>query len=65
MITAFTDCDSKSIVLRVPYELAVDIIRYLPTSESRDELIEKVRRASYRSSILSNMLKNMIGGINK
>lgn len=65
MITAFTDCDSKSIVLRVPYELAVDMIIYLPPSENRDELTEKIRRASYRSSVLSNMLKNMIGGIDK
>lgn len=65
MITAFTDCDSKSIVLRVPYGLVIDIIQYLPPSQNRDELIEKVRRASYRSSMLSNMLKNMIGGIDK
>lgn len=65
MITAFTDCDSKSIVLRVPYEVAIDIIKHLPPSESRNELVEKIRRASYRSSILSNMLKNMIGGIDK
>lgn len=58
MITAFTDCDSESIVLRVPYKLAVDMAQYLPSSEDKEELLEKMRRASLRSNKLSNLLKN-------
>ena len=59
MITAFTDCDSESIVLRVPYKLAVDMAQYLPSSEDKEELLEKMRRASLRSNKLSNLLKDL------
>lgn len=54
-ITAFTDCNSESIVIRMPYSLLVEILQNCNLSE-RDELMEKVRIAAYRSSKLTQML---------
>lgn len=54
-ITAFTDCNSDSIVIRMPYSLIVEILQNCNLSE-RDELMEKVRIAAYRSSKLTQML---------
>lgn len=54
-ITAFTDCNSESIVIRMPYSLIVEILQNCNLSE-RDELMEKVRIAAYRSSKLTQML---------
>lgn len=54
-ITAFTDCNSESIVIRMPYSLIVEILQNCNLSE-RDELMKKVRIAAYRSSKLTQML---------
>ena len=54
-ITAFTDCNSESIVIRMPYKMIVEILQNYDLSE-RDELLKKVRRASSRSSKLTHML---------
>lgn len=54
-ITAFTDCNSESIVIRMPYSLIVEILQNCNLSE-RDELMKKVRTAAYRSSKLTQML---------
>lgn len=40
-ITAFTDCDSSSLVLRIPYELVIEILKSLPNVEGRDEFLKK------------------------
>ena len=57
-ITAFTDCNSGSIVIRMPYSIIVDILQNCDFSE-RDELLEKVRWASSRSSKLKHMLSKL------
>lgn len=57
-ITAFTDCNSESIVIRMPYNMIVEILQNCDLSE-RDELLKKVRRASSRSSKLTHMLLNL------
>ena len=57
-ITAFTDCNSESIVIRMPYSMIVEILQNCDLSE-RDELLKKVRRASYRSSKLTQMLSKL------
>ena len=57
-ITAFTDCNSESIVIRMPYDMIVEILQNCDLSE-RDELLKKVRRASSRSSKLTHMLLNL------
>ena len=54
-ITAFTDCNSESIVIRMPYSLIIEILQNCDLSE-RDELLKKVRIAAYRSSKLTQML---------
>lgn len=57
-ITAFTDCNSESIVIRMPYNMIIEILQNCNLSE-RDELLEKVRRASSRSSKLTHMLSKL------
>ena len=57
-ITASTDCSSESIVIRMPYSMIVEILQNCDLSE-RDELLKKVRRASYRSSKLTHMLSKL------
>ena len=57
-ITAFTDCKSESIVIRMPYNMIVEILQNCDLSE-RDELLKKVRRASSRSGKLTHMLLNL------
>ena len=59
-ITAFTDCNSESIVIRMPYKMIVEILQNCDLSE-RDELLKKVRRASSRSSKLTKMLSEVTG----
>lgn len=57
-ITAFTDCNSESIVIRMPYNMIVEILQNCNFSE-RDKLLEKVRMASSRSSKLTHMLSKL------
>ena len=57
-ITAFTDCNSESIVIRMPYSMIVEILQNCDLSE-HDELLKKVRRASSRSSKLTHMLSKL------
>ena len=57
-ITAFTDCNSESIVIRMPYNMIVEILQNCELSE-RDELLKKVRIAFYRSSKLTHMLSKL------
>lgn len=58
-ITAFTDCDSSSLVLRIPYELVIEILKSLPNVEGRDEFLKKVKRAATRSNKLTALLKGV------
>lgn len=58
-ITAFTDCNSESIVIRMPYSLIVEILQNCHSSE-RDELMEKVKIAAHRSNILTQMLSDLV-----
>lgn len=55
-ITAFVDCDSESIVIRMPYDMAVDMICVLPDTPDKKELQERVGRASSRSRKLRHLL---------
>ena len=57
-ITAFTDCNSESIVIRMPYNMIVEILQNCGLSE-RDELLKKVRWAASRSSKLTHMLSKL------
>lgn len=58
-ITAFTDCNSESIVVRLPYEMIVQIIQLLPVSPEQEELTERVKVAAHRSNKLTEMLKSV------
>lgn len=56
-ISAFTDCDSQSIVLRVPYEMAVDMLLTLPDTDDKEELKQRIITASARSKKLRELLE--------
>lgn len=56
-ISAFTDCDSQSIILRVPYEMAVDMLLTLPDTDDKEELKQRVITASARSKKLRELLE--------
>lgn len=58
-ITAFTDCGSKSIVVRVPYEMIVKILKYLPHDKDYEALLNKVKKAAQRSNKLNELLKEL------
>ena len=58
-ISAFVDCDSESIVVRMPYELIVDVLCTLSESEDKNELVHRVTTASKRSSKLSKLLRKV------
>ena len=58
-ISAFVDCDSESIVVRMPYELIVEVLCTLPESEDKNELVKRVTIASKRSSKLSKLLRKV------
>lgn len=57
--TAFTDCGSKSIVVRVPYEMIVKILKYLPHDNDYEALLSRVRKAAQRSNKLNELLKDL------
>ena len=57
-ISVFVDCDSESLVMRVPYELAADLIANCPPSDDLKELREWLLRASARSKKLRASLKD-------
>lgn len=58
-ISAFVDCDSESIVVRMPYELIAEVLCTLPKSEDKDELVHWVTIASKRSNKLSKLLRKV------
>lgn len=58
-ITAFTDCNSESIVIRMPYSLIAEILQNCHSPEC-DELMEKVKVAAHRSNKLTQMLSDLV-----
>ena len=56
-ISAFVDCVSESIIVRIPYELIVKVLCTLPESEDKNELMKRVNIASKRSNKLSKLLR--------
>lgn len=58
-ISTFVDCDSESIVVRIPYELIVEVLCTLPESEDKGELVYRVNIASKRSNKLSKLLRKV------
>ena len=57
-ISAFADCNSETIVLRMPYELAISLIKDCPPTEEREELIRWVKIAASRSKKFSKLLED-------
>ena len=57
-ITCFVDCATEHAVIRVPYNLLIDLLKNCPQSELRDDLFRITYRASSRSNKLRNMLND-------
>lgn len=55
-MSAFTDCGSESIVIRMPYELIAKILSVLPYEDCYKELRDRVAIAARRSNKLTEML---------
>lgn len=53
-ISAFADCNSETVVIRIPYELAVTLIKNCPPTEEREELIRWMKIAATRSKKFKN-----------
>lgn len=45
-ITCFVDCATEHAVIRVPYNLLIDLLKNCPQSELRDDLYRITYRAS-------------------
>ena len=58
-ITAFADCGSQSIILRLPYELAADMLIHCPPSKDKEELQQKMLIAARKSKTLTALLKGL------
>ena len=58
-ISAFTDCDSESIVIRLPYELLVQILKILPPTDMYSELRDRIKIAAHRSNKLAGLLNDI------
>ena len=57
-ITCFVECATEHAVIRVPYNLLIDLLKNCPQSELRDDLFRITYRASSRSNKLRNMLND-------
>lgn len=55
-ISAFADCNSESVVLRLPYEIAVSMVKNLSDSDEKEEIIHWLRMAASRSKKFSKLL---------
>ena len=57
-ISCFTDCGSEDLVMRVPYNIAVQMVQTLPDSDAKKQLIDKMSIASRMSSKFAKMLRD-------
>ena len=57
-ISCFTDCGSEDLVMRVPYNIAIQMVHTLPDSDAKKQLIDKMSIASRRSSKFAKMLRD-------
>lgn len=58
-ISCFADCGELSLVIRVPYLLAIKMLNGLPEGEDRKELGNKMKIAARRSNVFSRMLSEI------
>lgn len=56
--TAFTDCSSETVVIRIPYEFCASLMMAVPESEEKQILMTKLLRC--RSNKLKNLLEKII-----
>ena len=56
-MSVFVDCAGQSLVMRVPYKFAVEMIFNSPECSDKDELKAKMKTAANRSRELTKLLK--------
>ena len=60
-ISCFADCGESSLVMRVPYSLAVKLLRGLPDGGDKAELESRMKVAARKSNVFSQMLSGLNG----
>ena len=55
-ISVYTDCGDNTVTLRIPFEMLEDILKYLPDSPQKQELITWTRISSSRSKKLRGII---------
>ena len=56
-ITVFADCGSKSVVTRLPYQIAIDIALSIKDKEVRERILDLYKIASRRSKLFNDYLQ--------
>lgn len=57
-ITSFTDCNSGSVVWRIPFEVAVKMLLNMPPCEEKTKLCNATTISARRSNTFTDMLKS-------
>ena len=57
--SAFADCNSETVVMRMPYAFAATLIKNCPPSQERAELIRWLKMAATRSKKFSQIVDEM------
>ncbi len=57
-MSAIVDCGSATVILRVPFVLAAQMLKNCPASDEKEELMIRVKAASARSKEFSRLLKD-------
>mgnify|MGYP003548986955 CR=1 FL=1 len=60
-ISAFADCSSNTVSIRIPSEFVVEILNSLEDSEYKQELLKKLEFSARRCKSLAEALKNIAG----
>ena len=60
-ISAFADCSSNTVSIRIPNEFVVEMLNSLEDSEYKQELLKKLEFSARRCKSLAEALKNIAG----
>jgi len=60
-ISAFADCSSNTVSIRIPSEFVVEILNSLEDSVYKQELLKKLEFSARRCKSLAEALKNIAG----
>ena len=58
-MSAIVDCGSATVILRLPFVLAAQMLKNCPESADKEELMSRVKAASARSKEFSRLIKEV------